>query len=208
MAVEAGAETGFFPADAVTSDFLRGRTDRLWSATASDPDATFSREIHVDLDTLEPQLAWPHLPGNVTPAAHAWGKRVDQVYVGNCANGTMTDLRQAASVLRGRQVADGTRMIVVPASRRVYKQALVEGLLDVFVDAGAVVSAPTCGACFGGHNGVMAPGERVISTTNRNFRGRMGSTEAEVFLANAFIAAAAAVAGELVDPAELLGSPS
>ncbi|MBW7970240.1 3-isopropylmalate dehydratase large subunit [Bradyrhizobium sp. BR 10289] len=203
MAVEAGAETGFFPADGVTAEYLQSRANRAWSAEASDSDATFARELHIDLNTLSPQLAWPHLPGNVTAASEADTKKVDQVYIGNCANGTITDLRDAAAMMRGRQVANGTRMIVVPASRRVYKQALEEGLLQVFVEAGAVVSAPTCGACFGGHNGVMAAGERVVATTNRNFRGRMGSPEAEVFLANASVAAAAAVAGRIIDPREL-----
>ncbi len=203
MAVEAGAETGFFPADDVTRAYLHGRTSKSWEEIRSDPDARFARELTVDLDQLGPLVALPHLPGNVAGVVEARGKVVDQVYIGNCANGTMTDLRQAASVLRGRKVRDGTRAIVVPASQRVYRQALAEGLLDVFAEAGAFVSGPTCGACFGGHNGVLAPGERAVSNTNRNFRGRMGSPEAEVVLANAYVAAAAAFAGEIVDPREL-----
>jgi len=204
MAVETGAETGFFPTDETTRAYLDGRTDRAWTSERSDPDAQFVREVHIDLDVLGPLIAMPNSPGNVVEIRQAKGRKVDQVYIGNCANGTMTDLRQTAEILRGRRVHFGTRMIVVPASQRVYKQALDEGLLDIFVDAGAMVSTPTCGACFGGHNGVLAPGERAVTTTNRNFKGRMGSPEAEVHLANAWTAAAAAVAGEIIDPRELV----
>jgi 3-isopropylmalate/(R)-2-methylmalate dehydratase large subunit len=142
----------------------------------------------------------------VVPLSEAAGRRVDQVYIGNCSNGTMTDLRQAAEMLRGRKIHPRTRAIVVPASQRVYREALSEGLLDLFVEAGAMVSTPTCGACFGGSGGVLASGENAVTTTNRNFRGRMGSSEAGVHLANAWVAAAAAVAGEIVDPAELAGA--
>lgn len=204
MAVEAGAETGFFPADAKTAEYLDGRTDRPWQAWRSDPDAEVARDLRIDLDKLPPLIALPHLPGNVVPVVNVVGMKIDQVYIGNCSNGTMTDLRQTAKVLRGHTVHPDTRMIVVPATQRIYREALREGLLDVFVEAGAMVSTPTCGACFGGHMGVLAPGERAVTTTNRNFRGRMGSPEAEVCLANAYVAAAAAVAGEIVDPAEVL----
>ena len=207
MAVEAGAETGFFPADATTRAYLEGRTDKPWAPQHSDADAHFVHELRIDLDGLSPLVALPHLPGNVAEVREAAGRRVDQVYIGNCANGTMTDLRQTAEMLRGRTVREGTRMMVVPASRRVYKQALDEGLLDIFIAAGAMVSTPTCGACFGGHNGVLAPGERAITTTNRNFRGRMGSPEAEVYLANAYTAAASAIAGEIIDPREMADLP-
>lgn len=203
MAVEAGSETGFFPADEIVAEYLDGRTDRPWSAERSDPDAEFARRLRIDLDVLVPLVALPHSPGNVVPLDQAVGRKIDQVYIGNCSNGTITDLRQAAEMLRGRRVHERTRAIVVPASQRVYRQALAEGLLDVFAEAGAMVSAPTCGACFGGSGGVLAPGENAITTTNRNFRGRMGSSEAGVHLANAWVAAAAAVAGEIVDPAEL-----
>jgi 3-isopropylmalate/(R)-2-methylmalate dehydratase large subunit len=139
------------------------------------------------------------------PVGEAAGIQIDQVYVGNCANGTMTDLRQTAEILRGRRVHPRCRMIVVPATQSIYREAMHEGLLDVFVEAGASVSTPTCGACFGGHMGILAPGERALSTTNRNFRGRMGSPEAEVHLASAYVAAAAAVAGEIVHPATIVG---
>lgn len=203
MAVEAGSETGFFPADETVARYLEGRTERPWTAERSDPDADFAQTVHVDLNTLQPLVAMPHSPGNVVPLDQAVGQKIDQVYIGNCSNGTMTDLRQAAEMLRGRRVSPQTRAIIVPATQRVYREALAEGLLDLFVEAGAMVSTPTCGACFGGGNGVLAPGENAITTTNRNFRGRMGSSEAGVHLANAWVAAAAAVAGEIVDPAEL-----
>jgi len=203
MAVEAGSETGFFPADDTVAQYLDGRTDRPWTAERSDPDASFAQTVGIDLDKLPPLVALPHSPGNVVPLDQAVGRKVDQVYIGNCSNGTMTDLRQAAEMLRGRRVHDRTRAIIVPASQRVYRQALAEGLLDLFAESGALVSAPTCGACFGGSNGILAPGENAVTTTNRNFRGRMGSSDAGVHLANAWVAAAAAVAGEIVDPAEL-----
>jgi 3-isopropylmalate/(R)-2-methylmalate dehydratase large subunit len=207
MAVEAGSETGFFPADDTVAEYLDGRTERPWTAERSDPDAQFGETVHIDLDTLPPLVAMPHSPGNVVPLDQALGQKIDQVYIGNCSNGTMTDLRQAAEMLRGRQVSPHTRAIVVPATQRVYREALAEGLLDLFVEAGAMVSTPTCGACFGGGGGVLAAGENAITTTNRNFKGRMGSSEAGVHLANAWVAAAAAVAGEIVDPAELGTAP-
>ena len=159
---------------------------------------------HGPLHALHLEAKFRKLGQHVLPLDQAVGQKIDQVYIGNCSNGTMTDLRQAADILRGRTVRAGCRMIVVPASQRVYRQALAEGLLDVFVAAGAMVSTPTCGACFGGGTGVLAAGERALTTTNRNFRGRMGSNQAEVCLANAWVAAAAAVAGEIVDPAQML----
>jgi 3-isopropylmalate/(R)-2-methylmalate dehydratase large subunit len=203
MAVEAGAETGLFPADETTLAYLEGRTEREWTVEQSDPDAEFAQELRIDLATLGPLIALPHLPGNVVPIAEAIGTKIDQAYIGNCSNGTMTDLRQAAEILRGRHVHADCRLIVVPATQRIYREAMREGLLEVFVEAGAMVSTPTCGACFGGGMGVLGPGERAVTTTNRNFKGRMGSGEAEVHLANAWVAAAAAVAGELVHPAEV-----
>jgi 3-isopropylmalate/(R)-2-methylmalate dehydratase large subunit len=206
MAVEAGAESGLFPADAMTAEYLDGRTERLWRAETSDPDAELVRTVRIDLETLPPLVALPNSPGNVVPLDEAFGHRIDQVYIGNCSNGTITDLRQAAQILRGRSVHANCRAVIVPASRRVYQQALAEGLIEVFVDAGAMVAPSTCGACFGGGMGILAPGERAIATINRNFRGRMGARESEVCLANAWVAAAAAVAGEIVHPADVLDS--
>lgn len=205
LAVEAGADVGLFPADNVTAAYLDGRTERSWQAERSDPDAELARRVDVDLSGLDPLVAKPHLPGNVAPLSEVVGTPVDQAYIGNCSNGTMTDLRQAAEVLRGRSVHRDCRLMVVPATQTIYRQALAEGLIDLFVEAGAMVSTPTCGACFGGGMGVLGPGERAVATTNRNFRGRMGSSEAEVYLANSWVAAAAAVAGELVDPADVIG---
>ena len=207
MAVEAGAETGLFVADELTRAYLDGRVSREWEALESDADAPVAREVVVDLDALGPLVAAPHSPGNVVPLADAVGTPVEQVYIGNCANGTITDLRQAADVLRGRSVHARSRVVIVPATQSIYRQALGEGLLDVFVAAGAMVSTPTCGACFGGGMGVPAAGETAVTTTNRNFKGRMGSADARVYLANAWVAAAAAVAGELVDPGELIEAP-
>ncbi len=206
MAVEAGSETGIFPADATTAAYLEGRTDRPWTPERTDPGAEVAQRLTIDLDGLSPLVARPHSPGNVAPLDESLGTRVDQVYIGNCANGTMTDLRQAAEILRGREVHPDVRVIIVPASRKVWREALAEGLLDVFSEAGAMVSTPTCGACFGGGMGILAPGETAVATTNRNFRGRMGGKGSQVFLANAHVAAAAAVAGELVDPAAIVGA--
>ncbi len=204
MAVEAGSETGIFPADETTRAYLEGRARTAWEPVHSDPGAEFAQTIQIDLDGLDPLIAMPHLPGNVERVADVTGKKIDQVYIGNCGNGTITDLRQAAEIFRGRTVHRDVRAIIVPASQRVYRQALDEGLLGVFVDAGLIVSTPTCGACFGGGNGVLAAGEAALTTTNRNFKGRMGSGDAEVHLANAWVAAAAAVAGEIVNPADVL----
>jgi 3-isopropylmalate/(R)-2-methylmalate dehydratase large subunit len=204
MAVEAGSETGLFPADETVAAYLRERTEAEWAAERTDADAEVTARLTVDLDSTPPLVALPHSPANVVPLKEALGRRIDQAYIGNCGNGTMTDLRQAAEVLRGRRLAPGVRAIVVPATQAIYREAMAEGLLDVFVESGAMVSTPTCGACFGGGTGILAAGEAAITTTNRNFRGRMGSSEASVHLANAWVAAAAAVAGEIVEPAELL----
>ena len=205
MAVEAGSENGIFPADATTAAYLDGRTDRPWKAERTDDDALVDRRLAIDLDALPPLVAKPWSPGNVAPLDDVLGLHVDQVYIGNCSNGTMTDLRQAAALLRGRAVHPDTRAIIVPASRKIYAEALAEGLLEVFVEAGAIVSTPTCGACFGGSTGILAEGEVAVATTNRNFRGRMGAGDSAIYLANAYVAAAAAVAGELVHPADVLG---
>ena len=206
MAVEAGSETGLFPADDKVADYLRGRTDRTWSAERSDSDAEIARHVRIDLGATPPLIALPHSPGNAVPVAEVYGTKIDQVYIGNCSNGTMTDLRQTAEMLDGRQVHADCRAIIVPATQSIYREASREGLLDAFAAAGAIVSTPTCGACFGGHSGILAAGEKAITTTNRNFKGRMGSGDASVHLASAYVAAAAAVAGEIVDPADIVGS--
>jgi len=203
LAVESGSETGIFPADETTAAYLDGRTDKKWEAVLSDPDASYSRRLEIDFDRLEPLVAKPHNPENVVPVTEVAGTPIHQVVIGNCANGTMTDLRQAAQMVRGKRVHERTRMIVVPATQKIYREAIAEGLIDVLVEAGAAISTPTCGPCFGGHTGALAPGENALATTNRNFKGRAGSPEANVYLGNAFVAAATAVAGEIVNPEEV-----
>jgi 3-isopropylmalate/(R)-2-methylmalate dehydratase large subunit len=207
MAVEAGAKTGMVAADDTTLRWLAERVPEAGPAPMGpDPGAPYDRRTRIDVDGMGPLVAAPSSPGNVRPVGELAGRvKVDQVYVGNCSNGTITDLRQLAGVLRGRQVAPGVRLIVVPATQRIYRDALREGLVDVFLDAGAMMSPPTCGACFGGHTGILAAGEVAVTTTNRNFRGRMGDPESSVYLANAYVAGAAAVTGTLSDPAEVIG---
>jgi 3-isopropylmalate/(R)-2-methylmalate dehydratase large subunit len=203
MAVEAGADTCAFEGDAISRAHmaLRGRADH--DPIAPDADATYRSRIDLDLSQLSPMVARPPSPNLAVPVEALAGERVDQVYVGNCANGTMADLRQVAEVLRGRTIAPHVRMIVVPATQKIWRAALAEGLLEVIAAAGATISPPTCGACFGGHMGILAAGETAIATTNRNFRGRMGHADSRVFLANSWVAASAAVAGEIVPPQAL-----
>jgi 3-isopropylmalate/(R)-2-methylmalate dehydratase large subunit len=203
MAVEGGAKTGIVEADEVTETWARATCKRPWESLRADPDAVYESRVDIDLAALRPLVSRPYLPENVAPVDEVRGIHVDQVYMGNCANGTMTDLRQIASILKGRKVARGTRAIIVPATQKIYRQALAEGLIDQFVEAGAAVTTPTCGACFGGHNGALADGEVGLATINRNFKGRAGHAGAKVYLSNSFVAAAAAVAGEIVDPAKL-----
>ena len=203
MAVEAGADTCAFEGDARSDAHMLRRGRAPQAAVMPDPGAIYRQSVVLDLSALSPVVARPPSPGGGVPVEALKGQRVDQVYVGNCANGTMTDLRQVAEILRGRQVAPGVRMIVVPATQRIWREAMAEGLLEIFAAAGAAVSVPTCGACFGGHMGILAAGETAIATTNRNFRGRMGDPASSVYLANAWVAAAAAVAGEIVPPADV-----
>jgi 3-isopropylmalate/(R)-2-methylmalate dehydratase large subunit len=203
MAVEGGADTCAFEGDAASDAHMamRGLSGR--PAVLPDPGAEYREHITLDLAALVPMVACPPSPAGGVPVDGLRGQVVDQVYIGNCANGTMTDLRQAAAMLRGRSVAPGVRLIVVPATPRIWREALAEGLLDALAAAGAAISTPTCGACFGGHMGILAAGETAIATTNRNFRGRMGDAGSQVFLASAWVAAAAAVAGRIVPPAEV-----
>lgn len=204
MAVEGGAETCIFKADEQVAYYLSSRGAAPGEPVSPGAGAVYRAHLRIDLSALEPLVALPPSPANVVPLSAAGSPRVHQVYIGNCSNGTMTDLRQAAAVLKGRKVAPSVRMIVVPATQAIYRAALREGLLETIAEAGASISPPTCGACFGGHMGVLAAGETAVATTNRNFRGRMGHPESRIYLANAWVAAAAAVAGELVDPATLV----
>ena len=206
MAIEAGAKNGIFPVDAKTEKYVSSRTRASWQPLAADPDAHYERVVRMDAARLEPLVACPHLPQNVRPAAEVRDTPIDQVVIGSCTNGRIEDLRVAATVLRGRRVAPGVRCIIIPATPQAYRQALHEGLFDVFLDAGAVISPPTCGPCLGGHMGILADGERCVSTTNRNFVGRMGHRTSEVYLASPATAAASAVAGRVASPAEIAGT--
>ncbi len=203
MAIEAGGKVGIFPADAKALAYAKaaGRTgDKEMFA---DEGAHYEREVVIDCSKLTPRVACPHLPDNVKPVEDVKGVRIDQSVIGSCTNGRIEDMRQAAAVLKGRKVAGHVRCIVLPATPSIWKQAMKEGLLEIFMDAGCVVGPPTCGPCLGGHMGILAGGERSIATTNRNFKGRMGSLESEVYLSNPAVAAASAVAGEISHPGKL-----
>lgn len=200
MAIEAGAKAGLVAVDDTTLAYVRGRARRPYQVHAPDPGATYASVLEIDASRLEPQVAFPHLPDNVRPVGQAGDVPIDQVVIGSCTNGRLEDLRLAAGILRGRRVHPGVRCIVIPGSQQVYLDALNEGLLAAFVEAGAAVSTPTCGPCLGGHMGVLAAGERAVSTTNRNFRGRMGHPDSEVYLAGPAVAAASAIAGRIAAP--------
>ena len=207
MAIECGAKNGIFPIDEKTIEYLDSRVQGGYKEAPDwlfpDPDAGYSQVVTIDLSEIRPMVAFPHLPSN-THAVGTFEKiKIDQVVIGSCTNGRIEDMRKAAAVLKGRTVAEGMRAIVLPGSQRVYKQALSEGLLEIFVDSGCVVSAPTCGPCLGGHMGVLAKGEKCVSTTNRNFVGRMGHKESEVYLAGVEVAATSAVLGYIGSPEEL-----
>ena len=200
MAIEAGAKNGIFPVDETTLAYLREHNAKPPRVYEADADAEYERVIEIDLDELEPTVAFPHLPSNTRPVREAGNVAIDQVVIGSCTNGRISDMRAAAEVLRGRRVADGVRAIVIPATQRIWLQALEEGLLKTFVEAGCVVSPPTCGPCLGGHMGILAKNERCVATTNRNFVGRMGHVESEVYLASPAVAAASAIAGHITTP--------
>ena len=200
MAIEAGGKNGIFPVDEKTMEYISGRVDRPCEAFEADPDTVYAREVVIDLDTLEPTVAMPHLPENTKVVSEVAGLPINQVVIGSCTNGRISDLRAAAAVLKGRKVAGGVRCIVIPATQEIVLQAMQEGLIQTFIEAGCAVSTPTCGPCLGGHMGVMAEGERTVSTTNRNFVGRMGHVSSEVILASPAVAAASAVAGCVADP--------
>ncbi|MDR1668594.1 MAG: 3-isopropylmalate dehydratase large subunit [Oscillospiraceae bacterium] len=200
MAIECGAKNGIFPADGVTLGYLKGRTDREFVTDRPDPGAVYAREVTVRLDALEPTVARPHLPSNVAPASALSGVKIDQAVIGSCTNGRISDLRAAAEILRGRKVANGVRCIVIPGSQSVMLDAVREGLIEVFLEAGAAVSTPTCGPCLGGHMGILSEGEVCVSTTNRNFVGRMGHPQSYIYLASPSVAAASAVTGTITSP--------
>ena len=200
MAIEAGGKNGIFPVDEKTMEYINGRVNRPCEAFEADPDAEYVSEVIIDLDTLEPTVAMPHLPENTKVVSDVAGLHIDQVVIGSCTNGRIQDLRIAAAIMKDRKVADNVRCVVIPATQDIMLQAMSEGLIEIFIKAGAAVSTPTCGPCLGGHMGVMAQGERSVSTTNRNFVGRMGHTTSEIILASPAVAAASAIAGYVADP--------
>ena len=203
MAIEAGGKNGIFPVDGATLSYLKEHGAKEPVVYAADPDAKYVQEIEVDLSALTPLVAFPHLPENVKKRDEYGEVAIDQVVVGSCTNGRLSDLVAAAEVLKGQKVAKNVRAIIIPATQKIYRDAMKLGLFDIFLDAGCAVSTPTCGPCLGGHMGILAKGERCVATTNRNFVGRMGDPESEVYLAGAWVAAASAVKGRIATPDEL-----
>lgn len=200
MAIEAGAKSGIFIPDQKTRDYVAGRASRSFKFVRPDDYATYAKEIEINISRLEPQVALPHSPANAVSVDEVEGIRIDQVFIGSCTNGRLSDLAIAARMLKARRVHPLVRCIVIPGSQKIYLEAMNQGYLDTLVQAGAVVSTPTCGPCLGGHMGVLAPGERCVSTSNRNFIGRMGSPEADIYLAGPAVAAASAVEGTITHP--------
>ena len=203
MAIEAGAKAGIFGVDDKTLDYIKPRAKRPYTVYEPDNDAEYSQVIEYDVSAIEPQVALPHSPANTKPVSQVGDVEINQAVIGSCTNGRLEDLQVAARILKGRKVHPGVRCIIIPGSQQVYLDALVEGLIETFIRAGAVVSTPTCGPCLGGHMGVLADGERCISTTNRNFVGRMGSPKSEVYLANPAVAVASAIMGRVASPEEV-----
>ena len=200
MAIEAGAKNGIFPVDEVTMRYIEGRGSRKPAVYAADPDAEYEKTYTIDLSALVPTVSWPHLPENTHPASEGSDIRIDQVVIGSCTNGRLADMEAAHAILKGRHIAHGVRGILIPATMAVYRECIQRGWTTDFIDAGFIVSTPTCGPCLGGYMGVLAAGERCVSTTNRNFVGRMGHVESEVYLASPATAAASALTGVITDP--------
>jgi 3-isopropylmalate/(R)-2-methylmalate dehydratase large subunit len=200
MAVEMGAKAGLIEPDKKTVDYVKARTDKPVNPVKSDPDSTYERVVDVDVSELEPQVAVPHSVDNVKPVSEVENVKVDQAFIGSCTNGRIEDLRSAAQILKGKKIARGVRLVVIPASQEIYLNAINEGLIKLFMDAGATVGNPNCGPCLGGHMGILAEGEACISTSNRNFIGRMGSPKSFVYLASPATVAASAITGKITDP--------
>lgn len=203
MAIECGAKNGIFPVDDVTLEYVAGRSKRQYKVYEADSGAEYDSVITIDLSTLKPTVACPHLPENTKTVDELDEIKIDQVVIGSCTNGRIEDMRIAAGILKGKKVAPGVRCIIIPATQQVYLNCIKEGIAEIFVEAGAVVSTPTCGPCLGGHMGILAAGERAVSTSNRNFVGRMGHTKSEIYLASPAVAAASAVKGYIADPREV-----
>ncbi len=203
MAIEAGAKNGIIAPDEKTLEYIKARAKRDYKVYKSDTDAKYAEVFEIDVAEIEPQIAFPHLPENTRPVRESTHVKIDQVVIGSCTNGRLEDLQAAAQILRGRKVHKEIRLIVLPGTQQIYRQALAEGVIDALVEAGAAVSTPTCGPCLGGHMGILAKGEKALSTTNRNFVGRMGHPESEVYLCNPAVAAASAILGRIASPEEV-----
>ncbi len=204
MAIEAGAKNGIFPVDDLTIEYMKEHSTKPYKAYEADEDAIYDEEYTIDLSTLRPTVAFPHLPGNTKTIDEVGTINIDQVVIGSCTNGRIDDMRIAADILNGKQVAPFVRCIVIPGTQAIYKQMIKEGLAEIFIDAGAVLSTPTCGPCLGGHMGILASGEKAVSTTNRNFVGRMGAIDSEIYLASPAVAAASAITGKISSPEEVM----
>ena len=203
MAIEAGAKNGIFPVDEACEAYLKGRSQRPWTKYEADPDAEYERTVVIDLDTLEPTVSYPHLPENTHLAKEGADIKIDQVVIGSCTNGRIEDMEAAYNVLKGKHIAKGVRGIIIPATMAVYKECILRGYTEAFIDADCIVSTPTCGPCLGGYMGILAEYERCVSTTNRNFVGRMGHVTSEIYLASPATAAASALTGHITDPREV-----
>ena len=203
MAIEAGGKNGIFPVDETTIEYLTGRSKRPWVVYEADEDAEYEQTIEINLSELESTVAYPHLPENAHLAKDSNDIKIDQVVIGSCTNGRLEDMEAAYKILKGRKIADGVRGIIIPGTMAIYKECIVRGWTEAFIDAGCVVSTPTCGPCLGGYMGILAEGERCISTTNRNFVGRMGHVKSEVYLASPAVAAASAITGYITDPTQI-----
>ena len=203
MAIECGAKNGIFPVDDVTLEYVKGRSERPYEIYEADDDAQYDSVVEIDLSKLAPTVACPHLPENTKTVDELADVKIDQVVIGSCTNGRIEDMRTAAQIIKGNKIADGVRCIVIPATQSVYLQCIKEGIAEAFVEAGAIVSTPTCGPCLGGHMGILASGEVAVSTSNRNFVGRMGHVDSKIYLASPAVAAASALKGYIADPREI-----
>lgn len=203
MAIEAGGKNGIFPVDEKTIEYMNEHSTKKYTIYEADEDADYDEVIEINLSTLRPTVSFPHLPENTRTIDEVGSVKIDQVVIGSCTNGRIEDMRTAAEILKGRKVHPAVRTIIIPATQKIYKQCITEGLAEIFIDAGAIISTPTCGPCLGGYMGILADGERALATTNRNFVGRMGHTGSEVYLASPAVAAATAIAGKIADPEKI-----
>jgi 3-isopropylmalate/(R)-2-methylmalate dehydratase large subunit len=203
MAIEAGGKNGIFPVDEVTEEYMKGRVEGEWHAYVADEDAEYVAQYDIDLSSLRPTVSFPHLPENTRTIDEVGDIPINQVVIGSCTNGRLEDMALAAKILKGKKVHPDVRAIIIPATQQIYKDCMKAGYMDIFIDAGCVVSTPTCGPCLGGHMGILAAGERCVATTNRNFVGRMGHVKSEVYLASPAVAAASAITGRIGSPDEV-----